>query len=423
MNKRGGRSLQTGKIGVCKVMRQQLLMPGETIRIKASGRVQMEALRERHTIPINAHMAWFAQPLRWLWDDFPDYLKGGQYGSGAYTPTLLNEKPVNLGIGGEGFQRSFPQFYRDAVLRCYNEWYKWPEAADLTAVTEDNLKAVNLEHHWTRCRDTAGPDNTNAETVGSATSFDVQTLASVQANFRSAIQREVLSFERYLDLLRNVYDSDGSREVDKVPIKFAQADVGVNPRNMSATDAAGLGQFSSMYDFNVDDYAEFSAPEHMIITAIMLVRLYPAADEILPLSQPNMIWSEFTGDPEINSALPPSDLLLSDVFPVSSGTSLGVQPAGWQWRCENHVIDERIQERNSFPVMQYPTNAAEARDASRRNNAFRSQALGDYLSDIYFSMDSYSPIPSAIQSYFVGMDIPKHSGAGGSYPHTDKRLQ
>jgi hypothetical protein len=422
MNKRGGRSLQTGKIGVLKVLRQQLLMPGETIRCRAQGSVQMEALRERHTIPINAHMAYFATPLRWLWTDFPDYLKRGESGSG-FTPTLINEKPINLGIGGEGYARSFPAFFRDNILRCYNEWYKWPEAADVTTVTEDNLKAVNLEHHWTRCRDSGAPASSLDQDVGSVSSFNVQTLAAIQGNYRQAIQREVLSYDRYLDLLKNIYDSDGSREVDQVPIKFGQADVGVDPRNMRATDAAGLGQMQSMYDFNVDDYVEFSAPEHMVIAAIMLIRLYPAADEILPLSQPNMLWSEFTGDPEIMSTRPPTGVGLSDIFPTSSATSLGVLPAGWQWRCENHVIDERIQERNSFPVMRYPTNAAEARDASRRNNAFRSQALGDYLSDIYFSIDSYAPIPSAMESYFVGMDIPRHSGQGGAYPHTDKRMQ
>ena len=422
MNKRGGRSLQTGKIGICKVMRQQLMLPGETIRIRANGSVRMEALRERHTIPINAHMAWFGQPIRWLWPDFPDYLKRGESGSG-FTPVLLNEKPINLGIGGEGFQRSFPAYYRDAPLRIYNEWYKWPEAADLTTVTADNMKGVNLEHHWTRCRDSSFPQFSTDQDVGSATSFNVQTLAAVQGNFRSAIQREVLSYDRYMDILQNMYDSDGSREVDKVPIKFGHADVGVNPRNMSATDAAGLGQAASMYDFNVDDYVEFSAPEHFIITCILLVRMYPAADEILPLSQPNMLWSEFTGDPELMGTRPPVSVTLSDVFPTSSGTSLGDLPSGWQWRCENHVIDEAIQERNSFPVMRYPTNAAEARDASRRNNAFRSQALGDYLSDIYFSMDSYAPIPGAMKSYFVGMDIPNHSGQGGAYPHTDKRMQ
>ena len=422
MNKRGGRSLQTGKIGVLKVMRQQLLMPGETVRIRSNGQVLMESLRERHTIPINAHMAYFATPLRWVWSDFPDYLKRGESGSG-FTPALLNEKPINLGIGGEGFQRSFPQFFRDNILRIYNEWYKWPEDTDLAVVTADNLVGVNLEHHWTRCRDEGGPASSADEDVGSVTSFNVQTLAAVQGNFRSAVQREVLSFDRYLDLLQNVYDSDGSREVDQVPIKFGQADVGVNPRNLSATDAAGLGQFTSMYDFNVDDYVEFSAPEHMLIAAIMLIRLYPTSDEILPLSQPNMLWSEFTGDPEIMGSRPPTSLLLSDVFPTASATALGVLPAGWQWRCENHIIDEKIQERNSFPVMRYPTNAAEARDSSRRNNAFRSQALGDYLSDIYFTIESYAPIPGPMQSYFVGMDIPKHSGAGGAYPHTKRRIQ
>ena len=71
--KRGGNTFKTGKIGRINCLRQQLMMPGEKMNIGISGTVKLEALRERDVMRINAHLATFATPLRWVWTDFPQY--------------------------------------------------------------------------------------------------------------------------------------------------------------------------------------------------------------------------------------------------------------------------------------------------------------------------------------------------------------
>ena len=75
---RGGLTLKTGKIGRVNCLRQQLMMPGERMNISLNGTCRLESLRERDAMRINAHLAVFMTPLRWLWPEFPDYLKEGE---------------------------------------------------------------------------------------------------------------------------------------------------------------------------------------------------------------------------------------------------------------------------------------------------------------------------------------------------------
>lgn len=85
--KRGGHTLKTGKIGRVNCLRQQIMMPGERINCNMSGKVRLEALRERDVMRINAHLGVFMTPLRWLWSDFTDYVKQGP--DTAITPATV----------------------------------------------------------------------------------------------------------------------------------------------------------------------------------------------------------------------------------------------------------------------------------------------------------------------------------------------
>ena len=75
--KRGGLTLKSGKIGRVNCLRQQIMMPGERMNASVSGTVKLETLRERESMRINAHLATFMTPLRWLWPEFTDYIKQG----------------------------------------------------------------------------------------------------------------------------------------------------------------------------------------------------------------------------------------------------------------------------------------------------------------------------------------------------------
>mgnify|MGYP000529240858 CR=1 FL=1 len=422
MHDRGGQTIKSGKIGRVNCIRQQIMLPGETANISMKGSVKLESLRERDTLRINAHLAVFSTPLRWLWSGFPDYLKDGP--AGVATPPLIGslQSLDSLGIGSYAATplADVPEFWRDAYLRVYNEWYKWPEDADATTVNDDGNTAVPLQHVWNRGRYTVDPSDAADYTVSSGTDFDVRNLAAIQARFRSAMERDVLSYNRYMELVREMYGADGSREVDQVPRMVDQIEVGVTPREMPATDGASLGQWQSLVDFDIDhQLSNVVCPEHCVLTYMLTVRFAPIIEGRAPLSRLPDTWAEFVGDPEMLASMAPVDLEQRDVCTTFSSTTLGFVPAGWHWRGGHDVVGQAVDVRDSFPYMDIPTSATNAKDATRIKPAFRSQSLGDYMADVYVSEKTRSPIGGSLESYFSGMS---GSGDKAEFPKQGKML-
>jgi hypothetical protein len=427
---RGGLTLKTGKIGRCNVLRQQLMMPGERINMRISGQVRLESLRERDVMRINAHLATFMTPVRWLQSDFPDYIKEGP--DTAKTVNTVPEADFSKYGVGTGRQDASAtvnmlKWFKDAPLRIHSEWYRWPEDPDSTSWDDDGEKAVPLSKTWTRARYQGVPDSTGDYLVPSTSTFSVQELAEIQAKFRRGMKSDVLSFNRWMELVKQTWKSaDPSREVDQVPIMLDQAEVGVNPRDMPATDGSSLGTWQSLYDFNIDHSIRgIVAPEHCIITTILVVRFPAITETVHPLAVPdNSEWWEIVGDPEYIANKEPQAVNTDQLFADSTTTNIGFLPAGWQWRSDHDVIDSKIYRRNSFPYMNRPTTQAEAKDATRIKEAFRSQSLGDYLVDAYFQEESYQPIATSMESYFSGMldDAENVSNDNAEFPAGGKML-
>jgi hypothetical protein len=422
--KRGGHTLKTGKIGRCNVLRQSMLAPGENMSVSLNGTVKLESLRERDSMRIHAHLATFMTPVRWLWSGWPDMIKAGPAGV-SRPPTLDVTNLSSLGVGGGTVETALPiqQYWRDAPVRIYNEWYKWPENADISTWVDDGPNAVPLSNSWSRCRYSYGPSDTSDYDVASATAFDVRNLAYQQGRFKAAMDREVLSYNRYMELMKMMYDADGSREVDQVPIMVDQTEVGVNPREIPATDGASLGQWQSIFDFGVNHTIRgVSFPEHVIVTYMLVVRFASITERRAPLANPDLSYESLIQDNEILKVKGQTQAYAKDFFLTSDATSFGYLPAGWMWRDGFDVIGDRIDARDTFPYMTVPTTQEQAKQASRINPAFRSQALGDYVADIYFNEDVYSPIGTALETYYAG----SNSHAGGrnrdEYPHSGKML-
>lgn len=420
IEERGGLTLKTGKIGRVNCIRQQMLMPGEKVDISMSGDVKLESLRERDSLRINAHLGIFMTPLRWLWSGWPQYLKEGP-DSALTPPTFSVESLSSFGIGS--FNSSAPQvptFWRDAVLRVYNEWYKWPEDPDVTVWPVDGAPAVPLQHVWNRARYNVTPSDSDDYTVAAGAAFDVRDLAETQARFRSAIERDVLSYNRYMELVSEMYNADGSREVDQVPMMVDQNEIGVRPRELPATDGASLGQWQSIFDFDVDNQTRgVVCPEHCVVTYMLTVRFAPVIEGRAPLSKLANSWAEQVGDVEMLQAMQPVPLTVGDVAVSTSATPLGFVPAGWQWRAGHDVVGSRVDVRDSFPYMEFPTSQTMAKDATRIKPAFRSQSLGDYMVDVYVGEQSRSPINGALESYFSGMT---GAGSKAEFPKQGKML-
>ena len=424
---RGGLTLKTGKIGRVNCLRQQILMPGERQNVSINGSIRLESLRERDVMRINAHLGVFMTPLRWLVSDFPDYVKEGM-DTAKTIPTQNRSNWADLGIGSYTVtDYTHLKHFQDSALQVYNRWYKWPESADATSWDTDGNKAVPLSQHWNRCRFNATPVDTDDYQIDvSGATMDVRTLAETEAKFRGAMKRDILSYNRWMELVDQVWKGDGSREVDKVPLMLDQVEVGVRPREIPATDGASLGQWQSLFDFNVNHQIRgIVAPEHCIVTYMLTVRFAPTIESCMPLATNYLDWYEMVGDPEFLSSAMPRSVTLRDFSQTTDATSMGYLPAGWQWRCDHDVVGQRIDLRDSFPMMNTPTTQAEAKDATRVKDAFRSQALGDYLVDVYFNEDSIQPIGDSMDSYFSGMADSTSPGVGrknDEFPHGGKML-
>jgi len=407
-NDRGGQVLKTGKIGKVNILRQQMVSPGETINTSIQGNVKLESLRERDALRIHAHLACFIQPIRWLWDQWPAYLTEGRQ-SGITPPTQLYDfSTMGLG-GGSNFESGYKWFW-DAPINIYNNWYKWPEMADATNWILDGHNAVPLSHSWSRTRQKRDPNNTVDYLEPSTDTVDIRTLRTTEGRFKAAIKRDVLSYGRYMELVQMMYNADGSREVDQVPIMLDQTEVGVNPREMPATDGPNLGQWQSLYDFNVDHSINgITFPEHAVLTYMLTVRFSSVSEQRNPLSWPGMSYHNLVLEKEVLENTLPNPVTSDQLFTGNGdpGFDMGYLPSGWQWRSGFDVVDQRIDARDTFPYMQKPTTWEESKDASRVNPAFISGALGDYVADLYFKENSRSLANTAAESYFTGF-------AGGS---------
>lgn len=426
---RDGLTLKTGKIGRVNCLRQQLLMPGEMVDIDINGTVRLETLRERDVMRINAHIGVFGTPLRWVWPEFTDFLKEGP--DTLISPPTRSNQPnwAVLGIGsyqpaGNG---TYYRFFEDAYLKCVNEWYKWPENDDFVFadIGDYGVPAVPLSKPWSRARYNMTPsDSADYNIDVSGATMDIRALQEIQARYRSAMRREVLPFSRWMELIKDVYKGDGSREVDQVPMMLDQADLGVNPREMPATDGASLGQWQSMFDFDVNHQIKrVIAPEHMIVTYLLTIRFASIIESCHPLATDRLDWHELTADPEFLSSAQPRAIERRDYSQSNSDTEMGQLAAGWQWRCGHDVIGKAIDIRNSFPYMEPPTTQSEAKDATRVKSAFRSQALDDYMVDIFIKENSRQPIGTAMDSYFAGMldeTSPRISNTSDEFPKGGK---
>lgn len=426
--KRGGLTLKTGKIGRVNCLRQQILMPGERMNTRIKGSVRLEALRERDVMRINAHLATFWTPMRWLEPDWVDFIKEGEDTAKSLALTNVDDlSTYGIGTGRQTTTSQMYSVYEESLLRIYNEWYKWPESADATTWHQDGNVAVPLSKAWTRMRAQGAPDTTDDTLVASVANFNVQDLAERQAEFRSSMKRDVLSFNRWMELVKAAWSgSDPSREVDQVPIMLDQTEVGVQPRDLPATDGSSLGTWQSLYDFNIDHAVNgIVAPEHGILSYMLVVRFPAISDTVMPLgTNKSGTYYVLAADPEWMASARPEAIALNEMFPDGPSGNVGYLPAGWQWRCDHDTIDSRIYRRNSFPYMKIPTTFDETKDATRIKPAFRSQSLGDYVVDCYFDETSRQPVGTAMDSYFSGMveEARNVRNSGDEFPHGGKQL-
>jgi len=67
--------------------------------------------------------------------------------------------------------------------------------------------------------------------------------------------------------------------------------------------------------------------------------------------------------------------------------------------------------------MKVPNTPEQSKDATRINQAFRSQSLGDYVVDIYTHERSRNRMNTSLESWYAGM---KGRNTDAEFPHQGK---
>lgn len=413
---RGGKNLSVGDIGRFKCLRQHLALPGETIRPQVSGNVRLAGLRQQTSVYLHAQIECFAAPLRWYWSSWPDYVRDGiNHGLTlpveTAAPYITNNAYQNMGIGK--VTGDFLKFFAQHPVNIWNEWYRWPEDSKLSVTTppltffqDQGQPVVNLACCASRLHDAVSL-GTNEYQVASASTLDVRDLAAVQARFAQGVKSDWTSMDKYQQFMRDIFGAPGSPEVDTVPHRLRNgAELSVMPRDMYASDAAGLGEIMSINNFQVDhDWEPYYCKEHMIFAYVLVLRFAPVyAGAVNPLLYTDVTpYAAYQGDPEVLANLQPEPVSSKEVSD-GDATVVGYAPAGWQWREGYSHVDQHIEQLLTFPLYDgYPQTAAGFRDASAINpGTFRSAALRHWFADLNFNIQCSSRTPSAGQSITAG---------------------
>lgn len=409
-----GKVFQTGKIGRLRTLRNVLALPGEQVHLAIpAGKVYVAPLRQRAVTSANAGIWVFASPVRWLTENWPDYVREGPNGTKTLnTETVTNGQADTLALGGYYAGATvwdiFPNHYR----RIANEWFKWPEEADFSStISNDGYKMVSLAHHVSRITQFGdiGSGNyrldTHDKSGSSREEIDIRELAALEAEYGVAVKEELFVQGRYMDFIKEMFGGSGSAEVDKVPRLVGSTVARLDSRERYAMDGPSLGESFSLGDFYVGhDFGTMVFPEHTLVTMVMGIRFDPVfVDEINPVARmTGASWAEVVGHYDMLAQMPPVDVKLGELDGYTSTTVLGKLPAGWQHRAEPNFVCGSVGGQGSFTFhSQIATTAKANRDASDVQNAFLSSQFDDWFFDGRI-VAGRRMVPEGARSYFAG---------------------
>lgn len=430
---RGGKSLKVGDIGRFSVLRQHILLPGERMKPSVQGNVRLSGLRQQTSVYLNADIEAFVAPLRWYWDDFPEYLMEGE-ATAKVIPTIALGAPwnapsittSNLGIGK--VTQPFAKWFAQHPINVHNEWYRHADDVPNSVDTPSPVFFDDFGHHVTNLPSAltrVRPAATADDKLPAVTEIDLRDLARKQALFQQEVVQDWVSGLaanqlRYNRFMGSILGAKGNDEVDKIPTRLKSgARLSVKPHDMYATDGASLGEIMSINNFKVDhQWGDYMAQEHMIVCYIMTLRFSPISDAgISPMAYPgDMAYMVTQGDPNIIERSAPISVKKRELFD-GDATVIGVLPSGWQLREGFHHVDKTVADMNNFPLLNNVSETADGlRDASNIADAFRSTALRHWFADLDFSIEINSAIPSAGTSITTG-GTGTNKTLKGNHPH------
>ena len=426
---RSGTGLFALKIGEWRNLRNELMHPGERWQPVVTGRADLAPLREPYLTPIHVTMLMAWTPLRWLWTGLTQAIKDGRK-STATVSRYLRPGTVPVLIGGDGGSLNYdrwgdlvsriqPDWEERHKMLMYNAHLKWPQDDEVSAYSQvpAPIKAVRLESLWSRTMGgSLSKENYTVitESVGngpfaSRERVDIRKLAAMQGRLRSVQKRDWMADDRYVDVLKEVWDSSGSREVDKWPLILDDKRGWMAGGDMMASDGDNLGARAGTMTFGINHRMpySFTAPEHGLFSYWMCLRVQPMhvrqVNPIMSCRNDNL--GELLADPDYLSNQMERILRNDEAFGGQGrdgSDNLGRVPTGQKWRTGWNQIDGPLAKRGSFLIDKGPISETALRYEGNYDHAFRSVALGHCLTRVDFHQISDSKVPDPMASLMAG---------------------
>lgn len=418
MYDRTGGSLSTFQMNRWKCLRQEHMIAGDTVSPKIKGWIRLAALRETISLDVQMDLCTFFTPYRYLWSEWPEYVKEGVDGSRTI-PTRTQSPAAALGLGSISTNNPIAQWYVDNYLKIYNWYFKWPESPDVTSYPDgsDSLplyygfKAIALESILTRMRNISLDDADHILTTsaaGAREQFDLRDVAQLQARFKSETSREWLAKDRYKELIAAIWKTSVSNDAEQRPRLVDHRQQWMSGEDVYATDGNSLGSVAGVMRLNLNhNVGRVTIPEGGILSYFLCLRFPPYyKGQCSPMATTNdWTYADWTGDPDIIEKTPPRDYKLRNVLDTTSSTVLGTAPFAQQLRTGWSFVDTTIQTRDSFPIADGNAITANAGHIGADvSSAFVSQSLGHAMGNIRIEQPVRSIVPDGNSSIYAGAD-------------------
>ena len=148
----------TGEMGYCIPVMCEEVVPGDKFRVSTDSLVRLAPMLAPIMQNINVYMHYFFVPNRLIWDDWEDFITGGQNGNdnsvaptisltNVGTSTLADYLGVPTGVSNALSVSALP--FR-AYAKVWNDWYRSEDLqSELTISTAsgvDSTTNTTLQH-------------------------------------------------------------------------------------------------------------------------------------------------------------------------------------------------------------------------------------------------------------------------------------
>ncbi len=418
-------SHMVGKIGRLQTLSMIPVVAGDSMELAISGVFRLAPLRRQLVLDAMLDLFVFYVPHRHIYgDDWTDFIQQGIDETVTFpvgpTPTA-GLSPEYLGDPkGTYSARPMPLYKTASYANIYNFYFRaqtdnGPRLQSQTHLETDENGVQygstigRLKSLWTSTINQAVlPDADDREVDVTSGTFDILDLTRIKARYKTEQQRAYMD-QQYTDVMSGTWGSGVNIDADQRPELCHHQRNWLSGYDVDGTSEISLGTYSgkSATVVNAQMKRKHFA-EHGTLWVMAAVR-FPIVHQsethyLARVTQPD--YKEFAGDPTILAAEEPTELNNLRVFAEpNSPQSLGMIPYGNWYRTQPSIVHGRFRFVQGYSFLKtLPTTFDLANYCQDReyDDAFQTQQLGDWTSDMKIGLQAHRYIPAARTSVFAG---------------------